>query len=452
MNDRMRQVVEYFLNDSRCSYSLGDFSHPEPSSVVVKNALLTKPILSGEASVWRHPVGAVYDSSGRLVEQSRMRDKQQLDEYISDLSPSTVFKGNYIYLGYYNEVYGHFLLESLSRLWVLDGKRPEEYKYVFHSMHNNNSLGKEYCRKVLQEFGVNAEAVTIINENASFESLIVPSSLSFIGTSQHPHVKGIYNRIFSNITETAESEKKNIYVSRRFVRQGNHKFINEDEVEKIFTEFGFEIVHPEKISIEDQIRAYRSANVIAGPLSSALHNSVFCADGTTVIALNGRWTKPRPKKNRISVETSARSVQDFICVNYNQPIYYIEAQRAFEINGAPIGRMPYWICGRHLKRILSDILQISVPLHADEIMSEVSIRNRVLESSIEYFESKNMSLEQNKATVLLEGKDIDSMDYESTQNVKFLPNKEMCYDKRVENIGEELSEAWQPKLEISSNC
>jgi capsular polysaccharide biosynthesis protein len=51
-------------------------------------------------------------------------------------------------------------------------------------------------------------------------------------------------------------------------------------------ELGFSIIHPQEMTILQQIRYYQAAECIAGEYSSALHNTVFAQRGTKVIALN----------------------------------------------------------------------------------------------------------------------------------------------------------------------
>jgi O-antigen biosynthesis protein WbqL len=45
-------------------------------------------------------------------------------------------------------------------------------------------------------------------------------------------------------------------------------------------------VHPQRLSLREQLTLFDGAEVVAGEYSSALHNTLFCRPGTRVISLD----------------------------------------------------------------------------------------------------------------------------------------------------------------------
>ena len=129
------KISEYFLNGVVCQYEIPFPACSDPSLVQLKNAYLSSPILKGADPTWLQPAGAVYDNNNKLVELSRMREQQELPQEIIRSEDANILSGKHIYLGYYNQVYGHFILETLSRMWALEDLDLSEYRLLFHSMH-----------------------------------------------------------------------------------------------------------------------------------------------------------------------------------------------------------------------------------------------------------------------------------------------------------------------------
>jgi capsular polysaccharide biosynthesis protein len=67
-------------------------------------------------------------------------------------------------------------------------------------------------------------------------------------------------------------------------RTGNRNIINKEEVENYFSKLGYDLVYPHKLSLEEKVKTFREADVIAGVLSSGFTNIMFCRPGTKILA------------------------------------------------------------------------------------------------------------------------------------------------------------------------
>lgn len=69
-----------------------------------------------------------------------------------------------------------------------------------------------------------------------------------------------------------------IYLSRSMLPDTLRKIIGEDRLEKELARFGWKIIHPETLSIQDQILALHHARVIGGNLGSGFHTLLYLGD------------------------------------------------------------------------------------------------------------------------------------------------------------------------------
>ena len=272
----------------------------------LKNAIATPTILD---HVSKNFTGVVYDSSGDICIDAQRSSAEANEWQPSDVQRITPSKpkdhvpGKSLYLGHYTSHYGHFLLETLSRFWVLEGKTPisSNYDYVvFHPfVHKTPSVERFSPAKIsFAAFGIPSNKVLILKEQQSFEHLTVPQSLFEINSHVAPSMSGVYKQILTyalslpshkvgflrSLTGWAGDGDLKIYVARRRAR-GYHPMRNERAVENVFRDLGFKILHPERWRFEQQVALFQRADVLAGVEGSALHNSVFMRAGTRVISI-----------------------------------------------------------------------------------------------------------------------------------------------------------------------
>ena len=144
------------------------------------------------------------------------------------------------------------------------------------------------------------EAEGIIHYDFATEEVVAPAfilpSMMHVDHHFHPASNLMIDDLISRVCGlgTAEASSRRIYLSRSRLRAGWHQMTNEEEIEKCFEGMGFEIVHPQELSVPDQIALFSKSDTIAGEYGSALHNALFSPPGTKVIALNRiNWYQSR---------------------------------------------------------------------------------------------------------------------------------------------------------------
>ncbi|MBE7213939.1 glycosyltransferase family 61 protein [Shewanella benthica] len=285
------------------------FVKPYPLEVTsLSNALILPTVVDRKQKTF---TGGVFDDQNNLVKHSRRMNRGPIEhEHFHQLDPedcnaedkgdTPIKKGKYLYLGYYTEHYGHFLMETLGRLWCVD----ENYDgYVFNDFvlkRKNEESITEFSKICFSAFGIGEHEILIPQSPTRFETLDIPNSALYIGTAAHPRAIDIFHKIKSRIPVFDElKDKDNIYISRSKLNKRKRKVLNERQVEQAFKLAGFDIIHPQDYSFEQQLFLYQNARVMAGLEGSGLHNSLFMNPGGQVINLCGPRDKSRLKSNQV---------------------------------------------------------------------------------------------------------------------------------------------------------
>ena len=175
--------------------------------------------------------------------------------------------------------FGHFLIESVSRLWYIVKNRESFYPIVFIKEKT-----KELSSQIIEFFkllGVEKKRLVFIDKPTQFTKIIVPC--------QSGVFSGYYSDFFmlpyQAISAKIEAKNNNkIYLSRSKFK-GTFSIIGEDKLEKSFKENGFKVVYPERLSLREQIAYIKGAKEIASVMGTATHLSLFAQKGTKNIVL-----------------------------------------------------------------------------------------------------------------------------------------------------------------------
>lgn len=290
---------------------------PLPSAraetVWVDDATLT-PLQTGRMRVldrdWRWVTGAVYDSEGRLVPQSQ-RDWDRSDSQPAPVDPEVIelpaevertLEGSWAFGGHWARHFGHFLIETLPNLWAAEALRLpgivaiESAYMTTHAGDHSGLLSprlKRWQRQLLELAGFGGHELLVSRyQPIRVERLLVAERPVLLHQWVRPEAVALWRRISDAVGKRAAVEK--VFLSRtRFNAETGTSATGELRtdpewdalLDATFARAGFEIVHPEDLSIRDQIALVRGAGIIAGSSGSALHLSCFARPSTRVIEI-----------------------------------------------------------------------------------------------------------------------------------------------------------------------
>jgi len=189
--------------------------------------------------------------------------------------------------------YFHWLIETLPK-WLLI-ESCDEYKN-FPLLINAHMPEQHYqALKIL--VGDKRQIIGAkVGENYCIGKAIVPSKLSRIcfdplpkvvltteDAYYHPAAVAFLQERFKK-NNTLEPVRK-IYLSRRSSQLKMRKMLNQQEVEAVFIQQGYEMVDMRELSFEQQIVLFESASHIAGVSGASFSNLIFANKGCHVILL-----------------------------------------------------------------------------------------------------------------------------------------------------------------------
>lgn len=233
--------------------------------------------------------GGVVDSKGRFVEASNFNEQfggAYQAEIIEYRNQSAVFIGNLVY-----PAWGHAITDDLKYLWWLltdDFKKlRQEQKPILVCIKSKYIDTPLILSTFLTAMGIeDSSSFQMIETPTRFLEVYVPEpsflatkgKMRFWATEFYETIQAIKAH-FANTQEYYDK----IYLSRS--KQKGHRDFGESCVEHAFKQAGYHVIHPEKLSIAEQISYISHANVMAATEGSISHNAVFMKQGATLIVL-----------------------------------------------------------------------------------------------------------------------------------------------------------------------
>jgi Glycosyltransferase 61 len=184
-----------------------------------------------------------------------------------------------------NVVYGHFLLEMFPRLLLLARLRTIGRPVPVAVPID----GPEWLRAFI---ALLFDASETIFYDSTWQRLrapcfILPSRLND-DYNFHPEMNAAIEDFLGRVLGPrlpAPRPPAHVYLSRsRF--GGWHGIANEAEVERALIDLGFAVVHPQELSLPDQLALYAGADCIVADYGSAAHNALFAPRGAAVFCIN----------------------------------------------------------------------------------------------------------------------------------------------------------------------
>ncbi len=245
----------------------------------------------------------VYTAEDKFVPQASMWRgvKQTLIPLSRRPETVTTLRGRWIWGGVFYPHFGHFLMESMSRLWAVhraEGKI-DGILWIPKGPYLPEDL-KTFQKDLLRLFRVDLP-IQIARAPTLVECLIVPGpgtgigDISF-GTDIFRH--SIDEYFAHDIPADGHSK---IYVSRSGLGIQGSGILGEEAIDRAMEADGYAIIRPESLSIEQQIAAYKAADLAVFADGSAAHLYAMVARNpqrSAIILRRKHWNSPIIKQVR----------------------------------------------------------------------------------------------------------------------------------------------------------
>lgn len=238
-------------------------------------------------------VGGVVDASGKAIPAARIqrhgRNIAEVDGESVSATSSLKIEGPAFFGGYLFRQYGHFLLESLSRLWAWTPEFDGPIVFL-------GSSGFTHWQKhILRLLGVTGE-LKLVGDRTEVEELVIPEAGFEIGGQFHA-----LHRDFLARVQCLPGATK-LWLSRSALGDNMGGVEGEKELEERLAGRGWTIFRPEQHSVEEQLAALAGSARIAGWEGSAFHTLILLKDSRAKIDLfiRGRTEAVAPQYEAIA--------------------------------------------------------------------------------------------------------------------------------------------------------
>lgn len=257
-----------------CTRSVSEYDLP-PSpeggwserSETIENAKVIPPVTSElvqQAGILRSdnsyaPIGALWRNKRPIT--TRPAKPDAINEKI---------EGKWIWGGVMWMHFGHFLVESTSRLWALDQVKDADGILFIPKRPRVGDKLVSYQTDFLELMGSKLP-IRVVTEPTEVEQLVVPGQgfgLGQIVDGTNAFRASIHANFASDVK--AEGSKK-LYISRSKIGFRKGALIGEERLEGYLAKQGYDIFHPEEHDLRSQISRYQAADQIIAAEGSAIH-------------------------------------------------------------------------------------------------------------------------------------------------------------------------------------
>src|SRR5688572_16287166 len=366
----------------------------------IRSATITRSVIQRKA---RYHLGAVYDVDGALVRESlrfpdkhRARDPKSLAKVQRLKVDRRIARG--LYLGHAFTHFGHFLIETVPALWWAR-QVDDDVALIFHPFDEasrNVFAETAHGRDCLALLGLSPDRIVMATVDLAVEELLLPPRHYDMRTGPCYDFREIYRTLVAAAQRwpSGQSHMKqpdkllpppswgragvgvvladedrvelnrrrphpnpppsrgrklqhatHIYLSRRLLKRRLRRLSNDTAVERRLARRGFAVVHPQHMSLVDQINAAAGADVVAGVDGSALHLSAFMRPGARMLVLQTK------RRRTIHFMNALMEVETISVPASGDPgakrADVVELDRALDGLGCPrpgpLGRMLGWL-------------------------------------------------------------------------------------------------------------
>ncbi|QDQ19942.1 glycosyltransferase 61 family protein [Corynebacterium glutamicum] len=185
-------------------------------------------------------------------------------------------KGEFWYGGLLDDRFGHFLTETMTRVWWHLSNPGHSRRAVFVAVDGSyDSKNNEFTfaelrswqRQVFEYF--NIEDPLIVTSPLELESLLIPEQGALLFSDIHePEYQSILSDHATSVLGAIKPERK-LFLTRPETISG--AVIGEKALAQAFERSGYEIISTEKLPFIEQLQTVRNATYIVASQGSALH-------------------------------------------------------------------------------------------------------------------------------------------------------------------------------------
>ena len=214
-------------------------------------------------------------------------------------NPAFLFEEPVFYFVYNMANYYHFVYDTLPYLFTYfkQKKKYPNLKLLVNVPDKDTEGLYSFVIESLQLLGIPEADLVFLDTNVLYKKVILGSSLTHNRMSNSPPSQKVFALLEKMASDSDYVGPQQVYISRRsWVNKDNQNIgtdytqrrrcTNEDDVVKIFEDFGFVEIFCENMSMQEKIGLFKNAKMIAGPIGGGMCNVIFSEPQTKVFSIN----------------------------------------------------------------------------------------------------------------------------------------------------------------------
>lgn len=251
------------------------FSDKKLKVVEEENAYVLPPVYGDQNSAWF--VGGVLDSNKNYIKESGIyaygERNRVYGQYDFDENKVDYIDEEVIFFNYYLNQWGHYLLDVIGRLWWI-AKSDKKILYMA-GLDGTKQLSGNFLQ-LLKIMGISEDRFIWINKVTQFKKVIVPETSILVAKYWTKEYKQIIDKIVDSALEGYKlKDNRKIYCSRRHFNEIKSLSFNEETIEQVYKNNGYEIVYMEELDLIGQIRLLNECREVVCISGTLVHNAMF---------------------------------------------------------------------------------------------------------------------------------------------------------------------------------
>lgn len=263
----------------RVIVSEGSFVDQVANGVVWHDAHNTQVLNAGGAEIVEHSVGCT----------------QVLQALVLPCEPTWLGRRAIVLGARGAHNYYHWTLDIIPRLAVLEAAG---IRLQADDIFVVPFARQSFAVQLLARFGIAESQIFETETDTPYitaDQLLVPWLQNKMGLTMSAWLPRYLRQSVKNQLTTINEptrEGRKLFISRSAATADGRTLGNQGQLEAILEKYGFEIVLPERYSVDQQAELFSTASVVVAVHGAGLANLVYCAPGTTVIEFYGEHLSP----------------------------------------------------------------------------------------------------------------------------------------------------------------
>ncbi len=178
-----------------------------------------------------------------------------------------------IYAGVYFQHFGHFTLETMSRLWLVAREQSSARVLV----HNLEGFPREpHAREIFVALGLDDGRLLAPRHPVRLRSVRMPGQAFVLNRRAYEGHRQTFTTIGARMgTQQTPETDQPLYLSRSALARHQRRIINEPILEEVLERNGFRVFRPERHSLREQLEVAHRHKYLFGPWGSAFRSALF---------------------------------------------------------------------------------------------------------------------------------------------------------------------------------